>query len=114
MVRLEASSIELKREPKIVFINTDNKKIKVKLITIPHEKDVFDISKLSIIKDNENERNEFIRALETLCDEEFMSNNVLSILDNLEFKKLPDNLVNVCSKKVIKRCKDKILELGNG
>lgn len=109
--RLEASKIEMERIPSFAYIEIEDRKIKtLEIEKIPYKKDVFS-EEVKVQNSKEEEMSKFVNALEELKDEEFMSNNVLSIFDNIESKEVPKELSEVVNSKIVKRCRDKILAL---
>lgn len=113
MVRLEASDIEVNREPKVALIKIE-KEIKIELVIIPHRKDVFDVKKVEFEKSKDKENSAFIGALESIRDEDVMSGNIMNILDKLNPSSLSEELREIITEKTINRCKKKIKEITDG
>jgi exonuclease SbcD len=108
MVRLEASKIEMVRKPKFALLQIEKGVVDIKLIEIPYNKDVFNIDLKNKINSSEEEKQKFLDALDSLKDNEIMAGNILSILDNFNVSKLPADLKEIVTEKIIKRCKDKV------
>lgn len=114
MVRLEASDIEISRKPEIVLIKIDKPNLSMELVTIPHEKEIFDVHKVKLQKSIDEEKNKLLGALEILNDEDMMAGNMISILGRLTVDSMPEELKGILSEKIVERCKEKLLEIADG
>jgi DNA repair exonuclease SbcCD nuclease subunit len=112
MTRLSAN--EVNRKVKVAYIEIKDKEIKTKLLSIPFEKNVFNVNKIEFQKNREEERDRFAGALESIKDEDIMAGNVINILDNLTKEKLPQELQELLTEKIIDKCKKKLVEVVNG
>jgi hypothetical protein len=112
MTRLAANEVD--RKVKVAYIEIKDKEIKTKLLSIPFEKNVFNINKIEFQKNREEERDRFAGALESIKDEDIMAGNVINILDNLTKEKLPQELQELLTEKIIDKCKKKLVEVVNG
>jgi hypothetical protein len=110
LMRLSYDEYDKKRKPSIVHVKVEKRNVELELIEVPHKKDVWDIARVEGVATSEDERHKFSEALDSLRDEDFMSGNVLDLIGKVSRKK---ELKGICSKKVIKMCKEKILELTN-
>lgn len=114
LIRQTASHEDMTREPKMCILTPQENKIKVRFKVVPHKKDVFNLAQLIGKKTALQEKNNFIEALESIRDEDVMGNNVVDIIDGLKSKKLPEDISELLTDKVLDCCKKKILELKNG
>ena len=110
MIRLSYDKFDTKRKPQFVLIEVKDKNVEAELIELPHEKDVWDQERTAQIEKFEEQKSEFADALASLNDEDFMAGNILELIDSVSKKK---EVKSICSRKVIKMCKDKILELSD-
>lgn len=111
MIRQEGSKIDINRIPRVAVIHVRKNGIEIGYENIPHRKDVFNLDQITMKFDKEFEKQQFIEALQSLSDEELMGDNIISILDELSKKKLPEDIKELLNKDILKKCKDKILEI---
>jgi len=99
---------DLEREPKIAVIEIlDKDHESVRYEIVPHNKKVYN-EKWQGNKSEIRDGIKFATMLEQVSDEEFMGENVISILDNLKNRDLKDDIRKLLSDKVLNRCKSKI------
>lgn len=111
MIRQEGSALDMNRVPKISVITVKKSGVKIKYEDIPHKKDVFNLDRINMKFDSNFEKQQFIEALQSLSDEELMGDNIISILDTLDKRELEPEIRELLTKDILKRCKDKILEI---
>lgn len=113
LLRLEASKEEMEREPAFLHIKIKDNAVKVKMIKVPYDENAFKISEVENMRSSRLEKIQFAQALEELSDTEIMGDNIISILDNLKKSKQYKDIKEYASQKVIKMCKERIMEIKN-
>jgi DNA repair exonuclease SbcCD nuclease subunit len=111
LIRQEASHTDLHRDPQICVIKIDKGKVKLNFEIVPHDKEVFDMTKIISKNFKEHEKYKFIEALKQLKDEDTCGNNVIENLKKISLSKYNENVEEKIDQEVIDMCVKKLEEL---
>ena len=110
-IRQEASHTDLHRDPQICVIKIKDKKVKLSFETIPHSKDVFDISKITSKQLKEDEKYKFVEALKQLKDQDTCGTSIVEKLKKISVDQFNKDSEDKIDQTVIDKCVSKIEEL---